>query len=250
MAELSTQNTLDRQTYQFYQHAITALQSAQVPFLVGGTFAFEYYTGIVRETKDLDLFVRPEDTERCLLVLAETGYQTELAIPHWLGKVSSDAQFIDIIFSSDNGIGMVDDEWFTYAVEQTILDMPILLCPREEMIWDKAFIMERERYDGADVAHLLRTATAHLDWSRLLRRFNSHWRVLFCHLTLFGFIYPDERTTIPDWVMHDMIGQLWHEQWNPPNAQHLCRGTLLSQTQYAPDLVDWSYRDARDDPFE
>jgi hypothetical protein len=50
--------------------------------------------------------------------------------------------------------------------------------------------------------------------------------------------------------MHDLIGRLWHEQWNPANAQYLCRGTLLSQTQYAPDLVDWGYRDARDDPFE
>ena len=26
----------------------------------------------------------------------------------------------------------------------------------EESLWQKAFIMERERYDGADVAHLLR----------------------------------------------------------------------------------------------
>jgi hypothetical protein len=250
MTELSTQNTLDRQTYQFYQRAIAMLQMAQVPFLVGGTFAFAYYTGIVRKTKDLDLFVRSGDTERCLLVLAEAGYRTELTIPHWLGKASDEAQFIDIIFSSDNGIGTVDDEWFTYAVEQTILDMPVLLCPREEMIWDKAFIMERERYDGADVAHLLRGALEHLDWSRLLRRFHPHWRVLFSHLTLFGFIYPDERTLIPDWVMHDLVVRLWHEQENLANTAQLCRGTLLSQTQYMPDLKEWGYRDARHDPFE
>jgi hypothetical protein len=29
-------------------------------------------------------------------------------------------------------------------------DVPVIFCPPEEMIWSKAFVMERERYDGAD----------------------------------------------------------------------------------------------------
>jgi len=42
------------------------------------------------------------------------------------------------------------------------------------MIWSKAFIMERDRYDGADIAHIIRTCGKGLDWSRLLHRFGSH----------------------------------------------------------------------------
>ena len=61
--------------------------------------------------------------------------------------------------------------------------------------------MERERYDGADVAHLLRAHGDRLDWPRLLRRFGPHWRVLLSHLVLFGFIYPGERALVPAWVM-------------------------------------------------
>ena len=34
--------------------------------------------------------------------------------------------------------------------------MPALVVPAEEMIWSKAFIQERERFDGADIHHLLR----------------------------------------------------------------------------------------------
>ena len=47
--------------------------------------------------------------------------------------------------------------------------MPVKLAPAEEMIWSKAFIMERERYDGADVAHLLHACARRMDWQRLLR---------------------------------------------------------------------------------
>lgn len=248
--ELSTQDTLDREASHFYQHALALLQVAQVPFLVGGTFAFENYSGIVRKTKDLDLFVRPVDCERSLQVFRAAGYRTEIKFPHWLAKAFSGNHFIDIIFNSDNGIGIVDDDWFKHGVQQTILDIPVLLCPREEMIWTKAFIMERERHDGADVAHMLRGASADLDWSRLLRRFNPYWRVLLSHLVLFGFIYPNERTAIPGWLMRDLITRLGHEQWMPACTEKLCQGTLLSQAQYRPDIEQWGYRDARQHPFK
>ena len=52
------------------------------------------------------------------------------------------------------------------------------LSPPEEMIWSKAFVQERERYDGADVIHLLRELGPTLDWPRLLMRFGDRWRVL------------------------------------------------------------------------
>jgi hypothetical protein len=42
------------------------------------------------------------------------------------------------------------------------------------MIWSKAFIMERERFDGADVMHLIHENANRLDWNRLLERFGQH----------------------------------------------------------------------------
>ena len=53
-------------------------------------------------------------------------------------------------------------------------------------------------FGGADVLHLLNACAETLDWSRLTRRFGRHWRVLFAHLTLFGFVYPSERCRIPE----------------------------------------------------
>ena len=79
-----------------------------------------------------------------------------MAFHHWLAKAHHGDKFIDVIFNSGNGVAEVDDEWFAHAVDEEVLGAPVKLVPAEEMIWSKAMIMERERYDGADVAHLLR----------------------------------------------------------------------------------------------
>lgn len=82
----------------FYVAALTALIEARVPFLVGGAYAVEHYTGIFRDTKDLDVFVRQRDRDAALRALAVAGYRTELTFPHWLGKAFSGDEVLDIIF--------------------------------------------------------------------------------------------------------------------------------------------------------
>lgn len=229
----------------FYVAAVHALQSAGVPFLVGGAYALECYTGLSRDTKNLDVFVRPQDSEAALRVLGAAGYRTELTFAHWLGKAYSGDDVIDIIFSSGNSCAPVDDEWFAHAVESTVLGVPVGLSPPEEMMWSKGFIMERERYDGADIAHLIRAQAERLDWRRLLRRFGRHWRVLFSHLILFGFIYPSESGRIPSWVMEVLTRRLAEESRRHAPVEPVCCGTLLSRAQYLVDVDTWGYRDAR-----
>src|SRR4026209_1522994 len=103
-------------TAAFYREAVRALTHSGVPFLVGGAYAFGRYTGIERHTKDFDVFVRPGDVERTLRTLEDAGAATELTVPHWLGKARRGEDFIDVIFSSGNGLATVDAEWFTHAV--------------------------------------------------------------------------------------------------------------------------------------
>jgi hypothetical protein len=221
------------------------LQQAQVPFLVGGAYALARHTGIVRHTKDFDIFTRPKDYQRVLHVLSAAGYRTELTDPRWLAKGYAGEDFIDVIFSSGNAVAEVDDVWFEHAIEAEMLGLLVQLCPPEETIWSKAFVMERERYDGADIAHLLRAYGNQLDWDRLLDRFDSHWRVLFSHLILFGFIYPCEQECIPPYVMDALLDRLRSEVQPPSTAGRLCQGTLLSKVQYATDVDRWGYQDAR-----
>jgi hypothetical protein len=234
---------LEPRTSRFYLNALAVLSEADIPYLLGGAYAFAHYTGIIRHTKDLDLFVRPVDASRTLEVLKRAGYRTEMTFPHWLGKAFSGNDFVDVIFSSGNGLCTVDDEWFQHAMPMEVGGA--LLCPAEELIWQKAYIMERERFDGADVAHLLRACGPALNWERLLRRFGAHWHLLLVHLILFGFVYPAERERIPARVLDQLLERRRNEKSMSGEEEKICRGTLLSRMQYLSDTEHWGYEDAR-----
>jgi len=206
--ETSTARAIHDPAAEFYIDAVRKLQDSGIPFLVGGAFAFSHYSRVPRDTKDIDVFVRPEDCPRVLEAFDRMGYETEVPFPHWLGKIHKGDYFMDVIFNSGNGVARVDDLWFDHAPRTNVLGLIVRLSPAEEMIWSKAFIQERERFDGADVNHLLREVGPSLDWPRLLMRFGDYWRVLLSHLIMFGFVYPDKRQNIPAWVTDELLRRL------------------------------------------
>src|SRR5262249_17897335 len=153
-------------TRSVFVNALKLLSRAGVPFLVGGAYAFERHTGIARHTRDLDVFIREQDFPDLRERFESGGYRADVPFPHWVGKVYKGRTYVDLIFSSGNGMARVDDGWFEHAVDGEVLGVPVRLCAVEEMIWSKAFIMERERFDGADVLHLLHERASVLDWHR------------------------------------------------------------------------------------
>jgi hypothetical protein len=240
---------LDEQSRDFYRAALGRLDKHHLPYLVGGAYAFARYTGIERHTKDFDIFIRRSDWARAEKILSEGGYETELTFPHWIGKAFSGDDFIDLIFSAGNGVAAVDDTWFENAVPERVLDMDVKLIPAEEMIWSKGLIMERERYDGADVAHVIHAIGDKLDWRRILNRYGRYWRALYSHLILFGFIYPPDRSKIPAWLMKELEQRLAKEVSSPDSADEVCYGTIISRQQYLVDVQRWGYKDARLKPL-
>jgi hypothetical protein len=230
---------------EFYRSAIDVLQSASIDFLVGGAFAFGVHTGIERDTKDFDIMLRPSDVEKTLNALNAAGYRADYAFSHWLAKAHHGEYFIDIIYRAGNGLGEVDDLWFANARRGQVFQRELLVAPPEEMIWQKSYIQERERFDGADVIHLFRSCAADIDWERLIMRFGPDWRVLLSHLVVFGFVYPAERDAVPADVMRRLTGLLHEEMSTAPGNGQLCQGTLLSRAQYLTDVERWGYADAR-----
>ncbi len=236
---------LDQRTLRFYRHVMVTLNERGLPFLVGGAYAFRFHTGIARDTKDLDLFIAREDLDAVLAALGEDGLRSEVAFPHWLAKVYARDDFIDIIFNSGNGLAAVDADFFAHAPLGTCFGVPIRWCPAEEMIWTKAFVMERERFDGADIAHLLHAASGRIDWRRLLARFGAHWRLLLAHLVLFEFIYPHERDLIPRWALEELTSRLLRDASTSADPVPVCGGTLLSRQQFLVDVCEGGHLDAR-----
>jgi predicted nucleotidyltransferase len=222
--------------------SVAALQDANVPFLVGGACVLEVYTGVSRRTKDFDVFIRPLHVDAALEALARVCYNTEVTSPHWLAKAKRGRDYIDLIFRAGNGLCEIDDSWFQRAQDHELRGLRVKLCAPEEMIWMKAYIMERERFDGADIAHILLSCAEKIDWPHLIQRFGPDWRVLLSHLVLFGYIYPGEQQRIPTAVVNQLIERLRAEV---PAQERLCRGTLLSRKQYLVDVEEWGFEDAR-----
>jgi hypothetical protein len=250
MSARAVATVIDPKARDFYVRALTKLDEGGLPYLVGGAYAFARYTGIERHTKDFDIFIRRCDFDRAAEVLEDAGYETELTFPHWIGKAYDNRgdDFIDLIFSAGNAVAEVDDLWFQFAVPEKVLGLDVRLIPAEEMLWSKGLIMERERFDGADVAHVLHALGPNLDWQRLLDRYGKFWRALYAHLVLFGFIYPSDRSRIPKWVMQELAKRLERELDEPDAKERICFGTIISRQQYLKDVSDWGYKDARLEP--
>ncbi len=240
---------IDPRARDFYLRALGKLDENGVQYLVGGAYAFARYTGIERHTKDFDIFIKRSDFDRAAEVLSRAGYKTELTFPHWIGKAWDGDDFIDLIFSAGNAVAEVDDLWFRYSVPEKVLGMDVRLIPPEEMLWSKGLIMERERFDGADVAHVLHALAPKLDWRRLLRRYAAYWRVLYAHTILYGFIYPSDRSQIPKWVMEEFAKRLANELAQSDPLEKICFGTIISRQQYLKDVTEWGYKDARLEPL-
>jgi len=251
MSALSTAPSfdLDHATREFYRHAMRIMQDGGMPFLVGGAYAFGRYTGIERHTKDFDVFIRREDFPRAKELFEAAGYRSELTFPHWIGKAFKGEDFVDLIFSAGNAVARVDEAWFEHAVPGRVFDMDVDLIPAEEMIWSKGLIMERERYDGADVAHVIHALGKKLDWRRLIDRYGDLWRALYTHMILFGFIYPSDRDRIPAWAMEEMAARLAKEVKSGAAEDRVCYGTIISRQQYLKDVGEWGYQDARLQPL-
>ena len=242
----SLEDEVDPHTANFYRAALEALTDAGIPFLVGGAFAHACFTGIRRSTKDLDLFIRRGDYERICELMKARGWRCEMTFPHWLAKVYAGEDFIDLIFNSGNGVTPVDDRWFHNNAQADVLGVPVKLANIEDSLTSKAYIMERERYDGADVAHLIQKNAERIDWHGLVERFGTNWRVLLAHVTMFGFIYPCERHRIPNWVVENLMSKLAAETRQPAlEDHHVCQGTLVSREQYLHDVENLGYLDGR-----
>jgi len=224
--------------------ALRALAGSGVPFLVAGAYAFFEYTGIFRDTKDLDVFVRERDVDEAFRVLEGAGFRTEMVDPGWIGKAYRGEWFVDLIFSSGNGVAVVDDLWFHHARPARIMGVDVLLAPPEEMVWSKSFVLERERYDGADVNHLFRALGDALDWDRLLVRFDRYWEILLSHVLLYRFAFPGERSKVPDRVLETLLARV-EEELGTDHPLPLCRGNLISRVQYRHDLEHLGYEDGR-----
>jgi len=87
--------------------------------------------------------------------------------------------------------------------------------PAEALIWDKLYIMQRERCDWGDVLNLLYYTGPRVNWEYLLCRIGEDTPLLTGALSVFRWISPGRAAELPSWLWqkvglaaHDAPGEL------------------------------------------
>ena len=228
---------------EFYRSSLELLNDNNISYMLGGGFALYHYTGIVRDTKDMDIFCKPSEYTRILKLFADHGYETQVYDVRWLAKVHRDDHYIDIIFNTVNNICTVDDAWYENSSPSQVFGVPVKIIPAEELVWCKLYVQNRERYDGTDINHILLKHGKQLNWNRVLGRIDPHWHLLLMQILQFQFVYPSEyRDIVPDWLFHELIKRA-NEQYDlPAPYEKVCREPIIDNTQYEVDIKDWNYK--------
>jgi hypothetical protein len=229
-----------------YKRAISALNEGGIPFIVTGAYAIYEYTGIYRETKDLDLFVEPEQLIGAMRALRAAGFTTRLEQAHWLSKAILGDHFVDLIFGMGNGMALVDSDWYRYSTPAIFAAHQVRVAPAEELIWHRLFINERHRQDMADIAHLLLCRGDRLNWNRLVDKTGENWPLLLSQLLMFSYVYPEAEGRVPHDVMNSLLDRAREDLHRPRSGAPLTRGTLVSKFSFAIDVNEWGLTDLRE----
>jgi len=234
--------TLPPEQKAFFREVLELMNAEGMPYVVSGAFALQEHTGIFRDTKDLDLFCTAATATRALAILKRHGFEVEVTDPVWLGKAWRGEFFVDFITGMSNGVIIVDDSWIARAVPEKVLGVPARVLAPEELIASKVFVNFRERFDGADIVHVIFGTKGDLDWQRILLLLDGHTELLFWHLVLFHYVYPRHAHYVPHAIWDELIENFTRDLSEPdPRARF--RGSLLDERMFAIDVAEWGLPD-------
>ena len=221
-----------------FREVLQLLNERQVPYVVSGAFALQQHTGIWRDTKDLDLFIPPEHAGTALRYLAEDKFETEVPDDVWLAKAHRDDFFVDLITGMSNAVITVDMSWIERGSPAEVFGVPSRVLAAEELIASKLFVTRRERFDGADICHVIYATRGRLDWQRILQLVGEHWEILLWALMLYHYVYPGHSDYVPRELWNDLLERFRRQIANPdPKAPF--RGSLIDPMMFAIDVEDW-----------
>ena len=227
---------------ELFRNVLTHMNERRIPYCVSGAFALQAHTGIWRDTKDLDLFLPISEVNRALDFLKSEGFETEVCDPVWLAKAHRDDFFVDLITGMSNGIITVDQSWIERSHRGEVMGVETRMLGAEELIASKLFVDFRERFDGADIVHVIFGRRGHLDWDRLLQLVGEHWGLLFWHLVLFQYVYPAHAYYVPKRIWEDLLARFEGSVMRPhPEARF--RGVLVDENMFQIDVREWGLPD-------
>lgn len=224
-----------------FGEVLELMESSRVPFAVSGAFALHEHTGIWRDTKDLDLFLPAAAVPGALALLERDGFEVEITDPVWLAKARRGEFFVDLITGMSNAVVRVDNSWILRAPRSEIFGVEARVLAPEELIASKVFVTRRERFDGADICHVIYGTRGKFDWGRLLDLLGEHWQMLYWYLVLYHYVYPANTDFVPTRIWEELQQRFRVELVHPNRALEF-RGSLIDEYMFAIDVEEWNKR--------
>jgi hypothetical protein len=224
-----------------FREVLELMNRNRVQFVVAGAFALHEHTGIWRDTKDLDFFLPSQEVPKALKLLEQDGFQTEIKDPVWLAKAWRGDFFVDMITGMSNAVVRVDYSWIKRASHSQVFGMPVRVLAPEELIASKVFVTRRERFDGADICHIIFGTKGKLDWRHLLHLMGEHWEMLLWCLVLYQYVYPAYSNYVPREIWDELL-QRFRVELDHPNKSSEFRGSLIDENMFAIDVAEWGQR--------
>jgi hypothetical protein len=223
---------------QLFRDVLHALENSRIPYAVSGAFALRQHTGICRETKDLDVFIKAQNSPPALDDLRRAGMECEVSDPVWLCKARRGDYFVDLISGMSNGVLVVEDSWIERAHPAVIYGVTTRVLAAEELVASKIFVARRERFDGADIAHIIYGTYGKFDWKRELELVGEQWEMLLWSLVLFHYVYPTHSYYVPAGVWCELL-ERFEQEIRSPDPKAKFRGSLVDDNMFAIDVNEW-----------
>src|SRR5271156_2729647 len=215
-----------------FRDVLLALEINRVPYAVSGASALRHHTGICRYTKDLDLFVTAKSISTALCCLRAAGLDCDVTDPVWLAKARRDGHFVDLSTGMSNGLIVVEDSWIERAQPAVVYGVQTRVLAPEELVASKIFVTRRERFDGADIAHVIYGTYPSFDWDRELQLVGEHWEMLLWALLLFRYVYPAQTHYVPAAIWRRLLRR-FETQIARPHTDARFRGSLVDENMFA-----------------
>jgi hypothetical protein len=149
------------------KRAAAALRDAEIPFLVGGGVA-SWVRGGPPTEHDLDLLVKPQDAERALAVLVESGLRPERPPEEWLFKAHDGDVQVDLIFQPA-GLA-ITDEVIDRGEDHEVGAMTMRVMRPEDLLVTKLMAMTEHTINYRSCLEIARALREQIDWDDVRRR--------------------------------------------------------------------------------
>ncbi|MBV9083565.1 MAG: nucleotidyltransferase [Acidobacteriaceae bacterium] len=190
-----------------YKRVMTAARDRNVPFAVGGGLVAMTYAGQWRDTKDIDLYIRPGDRDRMIEIVRQAGmadyFERQPYDRKWIYRSYWKDSIVDVMWCMANQRAKVDDSWMD-GPQVEIDGLQVHLLAPEDAIWTKLYVVQFDRCDWPDAMNMLYALGTELDWHRFLSKVEPDAPLVGALLAAFRWLCPAKASQFPAWIWSEL----------------------------------------------